>query len=81
MISNFNKLKENDYTVKYTITNSWGQSVEHNRTITVEPRNELEKNKLSLKNNNGEVILKIGFDSIENKLRVLESRLNCKYRF
>ena len=75
--SNFNKLKENDYTVKYTITNSWGQSVEHNRTITVEPRNELEKNKLSLKNNNGEVILKIGFDSIENKLRVLESRLNA----
>ncbi|MFR7489282.1 MAG: putative mucin/carbohydrate-binding domain-containing protein [Romboutsia timonensis] len=75
--SNFNKLKENDYTVKYTITNSWGQSVEYNRTITVEPRNELEKNKLSLKNNNGEVILKIGFDSIENKLRVLESRLNA----
>lgn len=75
--SNFNKLKENDYTVKYTITNSWGQSVEHNRTITVEPRNELEKNKLSLKNNNGEVILKIGFDSIGNKLRVLESRLNA----
>ena len=75
--SNFNKLKENDYTVKYTITNSWGQSVEHNRTITVEPRNELEKNKLSLKNNNGEVILKIGFDSIKNKLRVLESRLNA----
>ena len=70
-------MKENDYTVKYTITNSWGQSVEHNRTITVEPRNELEKNKLSLKNNNGEVILKIGFDSIENKLRVLESRLNA----
>lgn len=75
--SNFNKSKENDYTVKYTITNSWGQSVEYNRTITVEPRNELEKNKLSLKNNNGEVILKIGFDSIENKLRVLESRLNA----
>ena len=75
--SNFNKLKENEYTVKYTITNSWGQSVEYNRTITVEPRNELEKNKLSLKNNNGEVILKIGFDSIENKLRVLESRLNA----
>ena len=75
--SNFNKSKENEYTVKYTITNSWGQSVEHNRTITVEPRNELEKNKLSLKNNNGEVILKIGFDSIENKLRVLESRLNA----
>ena len=54
--SNFNKLKENDYTVKYTITNSWGQSVEHNRTITVEPRNKLEENKLSVKNNNGEVI-------------------------
>ncbi len=51
--SNFNKLKENDYNVKYTITNGWGQSVEHNRTITVEPRTKLEENKLSVKNNNG----------------------------
>ncbi len=31
----FNKLKENTYTVTYTVTNSWGSSVEQERTITI----------------------------------------------
>ena len=72
----FNKLKEGIYEIKYTITNSWGEEVIKTREITVEPRNELEKIKLNVKNNSGEVILTIGFDSIEKKLRVLHSKPN-----
>lgn len=68
---NFNNLKEGQYTVTYTITNSWGQRIERTRTITVDPRTELEEVKLKVKNNNGQVILTIGFDSIERKLRVI----------
>ncbi|MBQ3421390.1 MAG: DUF5011 domain-containing protein, partial [Romboutsia sp.] len=73
---NLNKLKEGQYTVTYTVTNSWGQELIQTRTITVEPRTELEGVKLNVKNNNGEVILTIGFDSIERKLRVINYREN-----
>lgn len=69
---NLNNLKEGDYQVRYTISNSWGTQKEQTRTITVEPRTKLEENKLSVKNNNGEVIMIIGFDSIQRKLRVID---------
>lgn len=70
--SNLNNLKEGDYQVRYTISNSWGTQKEQIRTITVEPRTKLEENKLSVKNNNDEVIMIIGFDSIQRKLRVID---------
>ena len=68
----FKKLKEGTYTVRYTVTNSWGATSTVNRQITVEPRTDLEAVKLTVKNYLGEDILVIGFDSIERKLRVLE---------
>ena len=70
--SNLNNLKEGNYKVRYTISNSWGTQKEQTRTITVEPRTKLEENKLSVKNNNDEVIMIIGFDSIQRKLRVID---------
>lgn len=70
--SNLNNLKEGNYQVRYTISNSWGTQKEQTRTITVEPRTKLEENKLSVKNNNDEVIMIIGFDSIQRKLRVID---------
>lgn len=69
---NLNNLKEGNYHVRYTISNSWGTQKEQTRTITVEPRTKLEENKLSVKNNNDEVIMIIGFDSIQRKLRVID---------
>ena len=69
---NLNNLKEGKYQVRYTISNSWGTQKEQTRTITVKPRTKLEENKLSVKNNNGEVIMIIGFDSIQRKLRVID---------
>ena len=68
----FKKLKEGVYTVRYTVTNSWGATTTVNRVITVKPRTELEAVKLTVKDYQGEDILVIGFDSIERKLRVLE---------
>ena len=68
----FKKLKEGVYTVRYTITNSWGATTIANRQITVQPRTELEAVKLTVKDYQGENVLVIGFDSIEKKLRVLE---------
>lgn len=70
--SNLNNLKEGNYQVRYTISNSWGTQKEQTRTITVKPRTKLEENKLSVKNNNDEVIMIIGFDSIQRKLRVID---------
>ncbi|MFN8604539.1 MAG: hypothetical protein U0Z74_00335 [Romboutsia timonensis] len=63
---NLNNLKEGDYQVRYTISNSWGTQ-KQTRTITVKPRTKLEENKLSVKNNNDEVMI-IGFDSIQESL-------------
>lgn len=51
----FTKLKEGTYTVRYTATNSWGATTTVDRVITVEPRTDLEKVKLTVKdrdNNN-----------------------------
>ena len=73
----FNNLREGDYEIRYTFTNSWGQVINKTRTITVEPRTELEKIKLNVKNNRNEVILTIGFDSIKRKLRVINYRKNA----
>lgn len=68
----FTKLKEGAYTVRYTATNSWGATTTVDRVITVEPRTDLEKVKLTVKDINNNNVLVIGFDSIERKLRVLE---------
>ena len=68
----FTKLKEGTYTIKYTVTNSWGATTTVDRKITVDPRTDLEAVKLTVKDYQGEDILVIGFDSIERKLRVLE---------
>ncbi|WP_302623552.1 hypothetical protein, partial [uncultured Clostridium sp.] len=68
----FTKLKEGIYTVKYTATNSWGVTTTVDRKITVEPRTDLEKVKLTVKDRDNNNVLVIGFDSIERKLRVLE---------
>ena len=68
----FKKLKEGVYTVRYTVTNSWGATTIANRQITVQPRTELEAVKLTIKDYQGDNILIIGFDSIEKKLRVIE---------
>ncbi|WP_303188618.1 hypothetical protein [uncultured Clostridium sp.] len=68
----FKNLKEGVYTVRYTVTNSWGATTIANRQITVQPRTELEAVKLIVKDYQGDNILIIGFDSIERKLRVIE---------
>jgi hypothetical protein len=68
----FTKLKEGTYTVRYTATNSWGATTTVDRAITVEPRTDLEKVKLTVKDRDNNNVLVIGFDSIERKLRVLE---------
>ncbi|WP_449390001.1 hypothetical protein [Clostridium sp. ETTB3] len=68
----FTKLKEGTYTIKYTVTNSWGATTTVDRKITVDPRTGLEAVKLTVKDYQGEDILVIGFDSIERKLRVIE---------
>ena len=70
----FTKLKEGTYTVRYTATNSWGATTTVDRAITVEPRTDLEKVKLTVKDRDNNNVLVIGFDSIERKLRVLESK-------
>ena len=68
----FTKLKEGTYTVRYTATNSWGATTTVDRKITVEPRTDLEKVKLTVKDRDNNNVLVIGFDSIERKLRVIE---------
>ena len=68
----FTKLKEGTYTVRYTATNSWGVTTTVNRKITVEPRTDLEKVKLTVKDIDNNNVLVIGFDSITRKLRVIE---------
>ena len=68
----FTKLKEGIYTVRYTVTNSWGATTTVDRAITVEPRTDLEKVKLTVKDINNNNVLVIGFDSITRKLRVIE---------
>ena len=68
----FTKLKEGTYTVRYTATNSWGATTTVDRVITVEPRTDLEKVKLTVKDIDNNNVLVIGFDSITRKLRVIE---------
>ena len=68
----FTKLKEGTYTVRYTATNSWGATTTVDREITVEPRTDLEKVKLTVKDRDNNNVLVIGFDSITRKLRVIE---------
>ena len=77
----FKKLKEGVYIVKYIISNSWGTKEVINRTITVLPRNNLENIKLNVRDDNRNNILIISFDSIQKKLRVLDYKLNTSINF
>ena len=77
----FKKLVEGNYTIRYVITNSWGSEEVFNRLITVVPRNDLEGINLKVKDNDGNIILIIGFDSIEGKLRVLDYKTNTSINF
>ena len=77
----FKKLREGVYIVKYIISNSWGIKEVINRTITVSPRNNLENIKLNVRDDNRNNILIISFDSIQKKLRVLDYKLNTSINF
>ena len=77
----FKKLREGVYIVKYIISNSWGSKEVINRTITVLPRNNLENIKLNVRDDNRNNILIISFDSIQKKLRVLDYELNTSINF
>ena len=77
----FKKLREGAYIVKYIISNSWGTKEVINRTITVLPRNNLENIKLNVRDDNRNNILIISFDSIQKKLRVLDYKLNTSINF
>ena len=77
----FKKLREGVYIVKYIISNSWGAKEVINRTITVLPRNNLENIKLNVRDDNRNNILIISFDSIQKKLRVLDYELNTSINF
>ena len=77
----FKKLREGVYIVKYIISNSWGTKEVINRTITVLPRNNLENIKLNVRDDNRNNILIISFDSIQKKLRVLDYKLNTSINF
>lgn len=70
----FNNMVEGTYNVKYNVTTNRGVNKEYDRKVTVEPRTELESVKLKInKDSNGTFknILTIGFDTITNKLKVL----------
>lgn len=61
------------HTLIYKVKDSWGREATKERTIRVDPKNKLEKNEIVLRANNVEksddnIMLKIGFDSINNKL-------------
>ncbi len=70
----FNNMLEGIYTVKYNVTTKRGVQKTYDRTVVVEPRNELEEVKLKINKGStrsSENILTIGFDTITNKLRVI----------
>ncbi|WP_297713311.1 immunoglobulin-like domain-containing protein [Clostridium sp.] len=70
----FNNMVEGDYTVKYNVTTNRGVKATYDRKVIVEPRTELESFKLKINkgsNENKKNILTIGFDTITNKLRVI----------
>jgi methionine-rich copper-binding protein CopC len=63
------------HTVTYKLKDSWGREKVVNRTINVDPKNKLEETQIVVKSNitslgDDNVMLKIGFDTILNKLTV-----------
>lgn len=64
--------KEGQYTVTYTITNSWGNEYTHSRNVIVKSRDKLEEVKLIIKKIDGNNLMTIGFDQMNNKLRVID---------
>ena len=68
-------LMQGRHNVTYKLKDSWGREKVINRTINVNPRNNLEETQIVLKSNivalgEDDVMLKIGFDTILNKLTV-----------
>lgn len=54
-------------TAKYIFKDSWGKTYEKTRQVTVIERNDLERNKVELKEGN-KVLVTFEFDTIENKI-------------
>lgn len=71
-IEGFNSKTLGTQNVKYKFNDSWGKTYTKDRTITVEERNELERNKIYVKdsnNNNNNNLITFEFDTIENIIK------------
>lgn len=66
-VKDFDPLTLGTQTAKYIFKDSWGKTYEKSRKITVGERNNLEKNKVELKEGN-KVLVTFEFDTIENKI-------------
>ena len=79
-IQDFDKFKLGEQTAKYVFSDSWGQTKELTRKVTVTERNELEKNKIKVlnKDNRKQEILYFEFDTIEKKIipKIAENQPN-----
>lgn len=69
-IQEFNPLNIGEQATQYVFKDSWGETHTKNRTITVEERNELEKNKIKVIDfNNNNNLITFEFDTIENIIK------------
>lgn len=66
-VENFDPLSLGIQTAKYVFKDSWGKTYEANRQVTVIERNNLEKNKIELKDGS-KVLVTFEFDTIENEI-------------
>lgn len=66
-VEDFDPLVLGRQTVKYIFKDSWGKTYEKTRQVTVIERNDLERNKVELKEGN-KVLVTFEFDTIENKI-------------
>lgn len=68
-VKNCDILKLGEYQATYVVTDSWGQKLEKTRKIIVAERNELEKNKIKLKNaTDNKELVEFYIDTINNKI-------------
>ena len=68
-VKDCNILKLGEYQATYVVTDSWGQKIEATRKVTVTERNELEKNKIKLKNaTDNKELVEFYIDTINNKI-------------
>ena len=76
-VKGFNKLQLGRQNVTYTISDSWGSSIEVENVVTVVERNNLEKNKIKLLDStNRQELLRFEFDTLENQLKPVRSSHN-----